>query len=125
VSGGVYYRLLAGPVADAETGQLCCSSWWTPGTRPPSTAGPSAPPSTRSVSGEYDTQAQARVRVDELAAAQIPAYVVRIRYDPGAPRYRVYGGAFETTAEAEVMRQMLEEAEVEAELVPETGEPIA
>jgi hypothetical protein len=51
--------------------------------------------------------------------------VVTVRYDPGQPRYRVYGGAFETAVEAEVMKEILENADLEAQLVTRTGEPVA
>ena len=60
-----------------------------------------------------------------MAQQDIPAYIVTIRYEPGEPRYRVYGGAFENEAAAAVMEDMLAEAGIDAPLVRRVGEPIA
>jgi hypothetical protein len=125
VSGGIYYRLLAGPVADAEAGTALLQRLVDAGHKTAFDSWAVRPTGYAFLLGEYDSVALAERRVGELGGVQIPAYVVRVRYQPGPHRYRVYGGAFETSAEAEVMKQMLEEADVAAELVPRTGEPIA
>jgi cell division septation protein DedD len=125
VSGGLYYRLLAGPVADREAGTALLQRLVDAGHKTAFDTWAVRPTEFAFLLGEYDTRPEAAERVEELAEAEIPAYVVPVRYDPGQPRYRVYGGAFETAVEAEVMREMLENADVEASLVPRTGEPIA
>ena len=125
VSGAVYYRLLAGPVSDAEAGTALLQHLVDQGHRTAFDSWAVRPTPYAFLLGEYDTAAEAEQRVDELAEAEIPAYIVTMRYEPGPSRFRVYGGAFETTTEAEVMAQMLDAAEVEAELIPRTGEPIA
>jgi hypothetical protein len=125
VSGVIFYRLLAGPVADAETGTALLQRLVDAGHKTAFDSWAVRPTQYAFRLGEFDSKDEADGYVLELAEDEVPAYVVTIRYDPGAPRYRVYGGAFETTAEAEVMRQMLEDAGLEAELVPRTGEPIA
>jgi cell division septation protein DedD len=125
VSGGLYYRLLAGPVADREAGTALLQRLVDAGHKTAFDTWAVRPTEFAFLLGEYDTRPEAAERVEELAEAEIPAYVVPVRYDPGQPRYRVYGGAFETAVEAEVMREMLENADLEASLVPRTGEPIA
>jgi hypothetical protein len=125
VSGGVYYRLLAGPVANREAGTALLQRLVDAGHKTAFDTWAVRPTEFAFLLGEYDTRPEAVQRVDELTEAEIPAYVVTIRYDPGQPRYRVYGGAFETAVEAEVMKEILENADLEAQLVTRTGEPIA
>jgi hypothetical protein len=125
VSGGVYYRLLAGPVMDREAGTALLQRLVDGGHKTAFDTWAVRPTEYAFHLGEYDARDDAVGRVASLADLEIPAYIVRIRYDPGPPRYRVYGGAFETAAEAEVMKELLENAELEARLVPRTGEPAA
>jgi hypothetical protein len=125
VSGGVYYRLLAGPVPDAATGTALLQRLVDAGHKTAFDSWAVRPTELAFHLGEFGSAEAAQRRVAELRRVEIPAYVVRIRYQPGPSRYRVYGGAFETAAEADVMRQMLEEAEVESQLVPRTGEPFS
>jgi hypothetical protein len=125
VSGGVYYRLLAGPVGDAAGGTALLQRLVDAGHKTAFDSWAVRPTEYSFFLGEYDSAAAAEGRVEELVTLEIPAYVVRVRYDPGPPRFRVYGGAFESPAEAEVMRRMLDEAELEAELLPRTGDPVA
>jgi hypothetical protein len=122
--GAVYYRLLAGPVADREAGTALLQRLVDAGHKTAFDTWAVRPTEFAFLLGEYDARPDAARRVEELAEAEIPAYIVTVRHDPGEPRYRVYGGAFETAVEAEVMREMLENAEVDAELVPRTGDPV-
>jgi hypothetical protein len=125
VSGGIYYRLLAGPLADPETGTALLQRLVDAGHKTAFDSWAVRPTQYAFLLGEFDSAGAADRRIAELAESEIPAYIVRIRYQPGPPRFRVYGGAFETPVEAEVMRQMLEESGLDAELIPRTGEPIA
>ena len=123
-SGNLYYRLLAGPVADQAAGRALMQRLVDEGHKTAMTDWDVRPSGLAFRLGEFGDEAQAGARVEALATRGIPAYVVRIRYDGGPDRYRVYGGAYQNEAEAEVMRGMLEEAGLEAELVERTGEPI-
>jgi hypothetical protein len=123
--GGVYYRLLAGPVADREAGTALLQRLVDAGHKTAFDTWAVRPTEFAFLLGEYDARPEAGRRVEEMAEAEIPAYIVTVRHDAGEPRYRVYGGAFETAVEAAVMREMLENAGVEADLVPRTGDPIA
>jgi hypothetical protein len=125
VSGGVYYRLLAGPVADRETGTALLQRLVDAGHKTAFDSWAVRPTELAFHLGDYENRESALERVRELDESDIPAYIVVIPHRPGPPRYRVYGGAFETAAEAEVMGRLLEEAGVEAALVPRTGDPIA
>lgn len=125
VSGGLYYRLLAGPVADPVTGTALLQRLVDAGHKTAFDSWAVRPTEYAFLLGDFESREEADARVAALDEQDIPAYVVTIRYEPGPPGYRVYGGAFETAVEAEVMGELLENAGVEASLVPRTGEPIA
>jgi hypothetical protein len=125
VSGGVYYRLLAGPAADREAGTALLQRLVDAGHKTAFDSWAVRPTELAYHLGDFDQREGAAGRVRELDDADIPAYIVVIPHPPGPSAYRVYGGAFETAAEAEVMGRLLEEAEVEAALVPRTGDPIS
>jgi hypothetical protein len=123
--GVLYYRLLAGPVADQEAGAALLQRLVDAGHKTAYDSWAVRPTQFAFELGEYDTRAAASARMDALAEREIPSYIVTVRYEPGSPRYRVYAGAYESAGEAEVMRALLEEAELEIRLVPRTGEPAA
>jgi hypothetical protein len=122
--GRVYYRVLAGPVADEEAGQRLMRRLVDAEHKSAMDDWAVRPSGLAFMLGEYDTRGAARARMTELAERGIPAYVVPLDYAEGPPRYRVWGGGFQHEREAEVMRQMLEEAGIEAPLVARTGAPI-
>lgn len=137
----LYYRLLAGPVSDRAAGERLMERLVEGQYKTATDMWAVRPTEQAFHLGEFDTEEAARARVRELAAltvedvdeegnaverrVPIPAYVVPIRYDRGSQRYRVYGGAYESEAEASVMAEMLTEAGLEPRLVARTGEPIA
>ncbi len=121
----VWFRVLAGPVTSRDEGlqlmerlieEEIKSDYDTWAVRPTGYA---------FLLGEFQTSREAGDRVVVLAQQDIPAYIVTIRYEPGEPRYRVYGGAFENETTANVMAEMLAEAGIDATLVERVGEPIA
>ncbi len=124
VRGVLYYRLLAGPVASREAGERLMQRLVEGDYKTAVDTWAVRPTEQAFDLGEFDTQRQAAARVDSLGAAGIPSYIVPIRYEPGRPRYRVYGGAYESEAEALVMAEMLAAAGIEPRLVARTGEPI-
>lgn len=121
----IYYRLLAGPVSDQEAGEWLMGRLVERNHKTASDPWAIRPTEQAFLLGEFDDRQRAEARVDSLARLEIPTYIVPIRYDPGPPRYRVYGGAYESEAEAIVMRDMLLEAGLDARLVARTGEPMA
>ena len=124
VNETLYYRLLAGPVATREAGMALMRGLVEADHKTAFDSWAVRPTELAFHLGEYDTRQQAQGRVDSLWGQGVPTYVVEVDYEPGEPRYRVYGGAFENESDAGVMQQMLEEAGVEARLVPRTGQPV-
>lgn len=125
VNGEVFYRLLAGPVADPEAGSALMQRLVDEGHKTAFDSWAIRPTAYAFHLGQYETMAAAEGRVAELLAAEIPSYVVAVSHGSAGSRYRVYGGAYESATEAAEMEQMLESAGFEARLVPRTGEPIA
>lgn len=120
----LYYRLLAGPVADRQAGDRLMARLVEGQYKTAADPWAIRPTEHAFHLGDYTAEDEAIARVDSLASLDIPAYVVPIRYDLGPNGYRVYGGAYESEAEAGVMEEMLMEAGIEAPLVVRTGEPI-
>ena len=62
--------------------------------------------------GEYASAVNAQGRVEALARASIPAYLLQVGYADGTTRVRVYGGAFRDEVEAEEMGRMVTDADI-------------
>lgn len=125
VRGVLYFRLLAGPFPDRETGMAVMGRLVDAGHKTGMDDWAVRPTTHAYFLGDYDTEAEARARTEALADQGVPAYVVPLRYESGARGYRVYGGAYENEAEADVMREMLENAGEPVRLIPRVGEPVA
>lgn len=123
-NGTEFHRILAGPVSDREAAGALMQRLVDTGHKTAYDDWAIRPTSLAFLLGQYDTRDEADVRVGELEAQEIPAYVVEVRYESGEPRYRVYGGAYQSATEAAVMEEMLESAGIEAPLVPRTGQSI-
>jgi hypothetical protein len=121
--GVVYYRLLAGPAADTTAAwelmrRLVASRYKTdldPWSIRPTVWAYQL--------GDFPTAGAAETRAEELLQARIPTYVVEVEYTSGPPRYRLFAGAYEGPAPAEVMAELLREAGIEARLVRREGKP--
>lgn len=140
VRGVLYYRLLAGPVADREAGERLMERLVEGGYKTAADPWAIRPTDRAFHLGEFDSEDAARQRVRALASMTvdeedeegnpverplpIPAYIVPIAHDPGPPRYRVYGGAYESDAEAAVMADMLMEIGLDPRLISRTGEGV-
>ena len=121
VDSVLYYRVLAGPVADSAAAaglmaRLIALGHKTGGSEWDIRNAPLA-----FDIGSFDTAESAEARADELAALDIPAYVLAVPYSSGQDRYHVYTGAYAGPAEADVMRQVLAAAGVSANLVQRIG----
>ncbi|HUG41354.1 MAG TPA: SPOR domain-containing protein [Longimicrobiales bacterium] len=125
VQGRLYYRVLAGPVADREAATALMQRLVVGGHKTDMDDWALLATTHAFHLGDYETMAEARSRVLALSAAGIPSYTVPQRYESGQYRYRVYGGAYQNEAEADVMREMLENAGESARLVERVGEPVA
>jgi hypothetical protein len=69
--------------------------------------------------GEYAGLEPANARVRQLTDLSVPTFVLRVDYLEGAPKFRVYGGAFSDELEAAEMGQLLGEQELEGTLMTE------
>ncbi len=61
----------------------------------------------------------ANARVQQLTDRSVPAFVLRVDYLVGAPKFRVYGGAFSDELEAAEMGLLLSEQELGGTLMTE------
>lgn len=120
-----YYRLFAGPVETREAGAALMQQLVEQEIKTAFDTWAIQPTDLAFHLGEYDTRREAEARLRALEQQQVPAYIVPIPHPPGPPRYRVYGGGYRDEGEARVMRDMLEQAGIEAELEPRTGQPLA
>jgi len=57
--------------------------------------------------------------VQQLTDRSVPAFILRVDYLEGAPKFRVYGGAFSDELEAAEMGQLLSEQELGGTLMTE------
>lgn len=125
IRGELWYRVLAGPVTSHDEGVALMERLVSAGLMTSYAAWAVRPTEYAFLLGEYLTPTEAGNRVVVLAQKDIPAYIVTIRYEPGEPRYRVYGGAFENRPAAAMMGDLLTEAGIDAPLVRRVGEPVA
>jgi hypothetical protein len=123
VNGVLYYRLLAGPLSDRDAGMRLMQRLVDRGHKTAFDEWAVRPTEFAFHLGDFTTREETADRLAELAGLDIPAYAVEIRYDSGPSAFRVYGGAYESQAEAQVMKEMLENAGLEPRLVSRTGVP--
>lgn len=122
VNGDLFYRLLAGPAADQESAMALMQRLVDGGHKTAMDAWAVRPTTYAFLVAEFETPEEATARVDSLNEAGVPVYSLPLRYEGGQRAFRVYGGAYENEAEAEVMGELLENAGVEARLVARAGE---
>lgn len=121
VDSALYYRVMAGPVADSAAAAgvmqwLIRRGLKTGGSEWDIRATPYA-----FLLGEYELREQAEQRMEQIHALNIPSYVIEVPYTNGPPRYYLYSGAYSGAAEAELMRQLLRNAGLATNLVERTG----
>jgi len=124
VGGVVYYRVMAGPAADPAGAERLMQRLVEAGHKSAPDAWSVRPTRWAFRLGDFPTRDAARARQDELARHGIPTYIVEVPYTAGPSRYRLYAGAYEGPAQAEVMRELLVRAGLAPELVERTGRPV-
>jgi hypothetical protein len=122
--GVVYYRLLAGPVADTAAAWSLMQRLVAARQKTDLDPWSIRPTVWAFHLGDFETAAEAAARAEELQEAQVPTYLVEIEYTAGPPRHRLYAGAYEGPGPTEVMRELLRAAGIEAPLVRRQGKPI-
>lgn len=121
VDSVIYYRVMAGPVADSLDAAALMDSLIANGHKTGGSEWDIRNVPLAFELGVFDGAEAAQARVSELAGRQIPAYVLEVPYTGGGARYHVYCGAWAGPAEADVMRQVLADAAIPATLVPRIG----
>lgn len=117
----IYYRVMAGMAADTvEAGELA-RRLHRQGHKSDLDPWSIRPTVWTYLVGEFRTRDAAVVWADSLLSMDIPNYIVEIPYTAGPPVYRVYVGAYEGPAQAEIMAHLLQQAGVKATLVRRTG----
>lgn len=120
--GAIYYHVMAGPVADSVGAVALVQRLLDLGVKTGSSEYDIVPTRLAFALGDYETRDEADDRVAELAGKNIPSYVVEVPLPGGgAPRWRVYAGAFQGAAEAAVLRPVLKSAGIPDSLVLRTG----
>jgi len=121
VDSTLYYRVMAGPLADSaaavavmqaliEGGHKTGGSEWDIRSTPYAF-----------LIGEYEGAEQATARMEELRALDIPSYVAEVPYADGPPKFYLYSGAYSSPAEADLMRRLLRSAGLPDTLVQRIG----
>jgi hypothetical protein len=117
----LYYRVMAGPLADSVTAAAALDTLVAHREKTGSNVYDIRSTPLTFLLGEFATREEAEARSAELAPLGIPSYVVELPYSAGPPRYRLYSGAYSGPAEADVMRQLLQSTGLADSLVLRTG----
>jgi hypothetical protein len=129
IDGIVYYRVLAGALADTSAARRLSDDLLDRGLVTPQDAAGSMTliqnaPLAFGLSAYADQQA-ARTAVDSLLDRNIPAYAVAVPQPGRTTRWQLYAGAYRDSSAAEVMRTLLASAGVSPPLVTRSGIPAA
>lgn len=119
VRGRIYYRVLAGVHEDRDDAAVAMADLVADGRKEAMKEWDIRPVRLAFHLGTFAERNSADLRMRELRAADVPAYVLRDTAQ--APRYRVYAGAFTSEADAEPLRRRLAELGDGAELITRSG----
>ncbi|HEX7048703.1 MAG TPA: SPOR domain-containing protein [Longimicrobiales bacterium] len=123
VNGAVYYRVLAGPTVDSASAAALMRHLVDRGHKTGIADWDLRPTIWAYKLGDFETPEAAAARAETLRREGVPTYTVEVPYTYGPPRYRLYAGAYENPAQAEVMARLLSSAGATAQLVRRTGRP--
>jgi hypothetical protein len=122
--GMVYYRILAGPVADTTAAWSLMQRLVAARQKTDLDPWSIRPTVWAFHLGDFESEAAATARADELLDQQIPTYQVEVEYSAGPPRRRLFAGAYEGPGPAEFMADQLKAAGIDAQFVRRQGKPI-
>lgn len=125
LDSSVYYRVMAGPLADSASAATLMKALVREGAKTTADAWSIRPTPYSFLVGDYPTRAAALALRDSLARERIPTYIVPEPYSSGVLAYRVYAGAFEGPSLSVTMAEMLRKAGISPNLVRRTGRPPA
>jgi hypothetical protein len=121
VDSVLYHRVMAGPVADTAEAAALQAVLLERGHKTGATDWDIRLTPLAFLIDRFDSRDAAEARATVLALRGIPSYILSVSYSGGATRHHLYSGAYAGPAEAEPMRQLLEQAGVEAPLVQRMG----
>lgn len=121
IGNELWYRVLAGPVADSAAGSALLTYLLEKRYKTGSTPNDLRHDPLAFLIGEFPENRDAERRRQEIEALGIPGYIVPSVAPDGGALYRLYAGAYSGTAEANIMRQLLRSAGLPDSLVERTG----
>ncbi|MGH7470572.1 MAG: SPOR domain-containing protein, partial [Longimicrobiales bacterium] len=121
VDSVLYYRVMAGPVADSVEASLLLRRLLERGHKTGATQWDVRQWPLAFALGDHEALGEAQAREREIAARSIPTYVIEVQGLDGRTRFRVYAGAYAGFAEAELMRRMLRNEGLPDSLVQRVG----
>lgn len=122
--GVIYHRILAGPIADTTAAWKLMERLVAARQKTDLDAWSIRPTVWAFQLGDFKSKVDAVERMEELRTQQIPTYLVEVEYTAGPPRFRIYIGAFEGPAPAEILATRLKGAGLDLPLVRRYGKPI-
>jgi SPOR domain len=117
----MYYQVMAGPVVDSASAGALLLRLFEKGHKTGAQPGDVRRADLAFLLGEYESRTDAETRESEAAELGIPGYVIEVQVPDETIRYRVYAGAFTSSAEAAVMRQLLQSVGLPDSLVQRVG----
>ena len=121
IGNELWYRILAGPVADSGAGSALLTYLLDKQHKTGATPNDLRRDPLAFLIGDFRSEGDANKRRQEIEALGIPGYIVPSVAPDGGALYRVYAGAYSGTAEANIMRQLLRSAGLPDSLVERTG----
>ena len=126
IGGIVYYKILAGALADTTAARELRDSLVAEGVvNQQDAAGGLALIQNTPLAfrlSEYPSQDAATAAADSLQARNIPAYALPMPYSDGSYRWQLYAGAYRDTTSSAPMRALLTSAGLTPALVPRSGQ---
>jgi cell division septation protein DedD len=121
VQGSLFYRVLAGPLADSATAVAVRDTLMARRVKTFTSASDLLHAPYAFLLGSFSRRNEAVARGEQAAARGIPTYIVPIGDAGGIAQYRVYAGAYTGPGDAEFLREILEAASLPDSLVERTG----
>lgn len=119
--GALYYRVLAGPVADSAAAVALRATLIEKGIKTMATGWEILETPFAFFLGDYTERKDAVTRQQQAANQGVPTYVVASAALDGSRQYTLYAGAYTGSGDAEFMRQILRGVGLPDNLVERTG----
>lgn len=121
VQGALFYRVMAGPVADSTHAAALVDSLVERRIKTITSGRDVLATPLAFLLGEYTGPGAAQAQQQQVARKNIPSYIVEVKSPNGSTHYKLYAGAFTGPGDAEFMRSILKAAGLSDNLVERTG----